>query len=305
MRFVAIGLLAGLLAMSSVVWAAPELNESYTSLKDAVEKKDLAKVKTLAAQTGKEAKELAGEAQPADAGQVEAWKGRQQFAKEAGTYSEYALAISAIQATDPAVTLDLVDTLIAQNPKSEEIDVAAQYYLAALGKQGTAKVIAGANKIVAGRPDNEDALYAIASNSLSSNPGAALTAANKLVAAAGRNKKPEGTSEADWDKKKNSMMGAGYTFAGVVNASQNRFADADRNLKAALPLIAGNSTMLSYAYYYLGLSNYQMGKLTADKSKMQSGLQYTEKGAATAGPMQGQAANNTAVMKREMATPGR
>lgn len=295
----------GLLALCSSVWAAPELNESYTALKDAVEKKDIARVKTLAAQTGKESKELAGEAQPADAGQVEAWKGRQQFAKDAGTYSEYALAISAVQATDAAVTIDLTDALIAQNAKSEQVDVAAPYYLAALGKQGTAKVLAGANKIVAGRPDNEDALYAIASNSLSSNPGAALAAANRLVAAAGRNKKPEGTSDADFDKKKNSMLGAGYTFAGVVNASQQKYPDADRNLKAALPLIAGNNAMLSYAYYYLGLANYQMGKLTADKSKMQAGLQYTDKAVATPGPMQGQASNNSAIMKREMATPGR
>ena len=301
MRLLAIGLLA----FGSMAWAAPELNESYTALKDAVDKKDIAKVKTLAAQTGKEAKELAGEAQPADAGQVEAWKGRQQFAKDAGTYSEYALAISAVQATDGAVTIDLTDTLIAQNAKSEQVDVAAPYYLAARGKQGTAKVLAGANKIVVGRPDNEDALYAIASNSLSSNPGAALTAANRLVAAAGRNKKPEGTSDADWDKKKNSMLGAGYTFAGVVNASQQKYPDADRNLKAALPLIAGNTAMLSYAYYYLGLANYQMGKLTADKSKMQAGVQYTDKAVATAGPMQAQASNNSAIMKREMATPGR
>jgi hypothetical protein len=295
----------GLLALSATMWAAPELNESYTALKDAVEKKDLAKVKTLSAQTGKEAKELAGEAQPSDAAQVEAWKGRQQFAKDAGTYSEYALAISGIQATDPAVTIDMVDALIAQNPKSEQIDVAAPYYLAALGKQGAAKAVAGANKITAGRPDNEDALYTIASNSLSSNPGAALTAANRLVAAAGRNKKPEGTSDADWEKKKTSMMGAGYTFAGVVSGSQNKYADADRNLRAALPLIAGNSAMLSYAYYYLGLSNYQLGKLTSDKSRMQTGVGFVDKSAATAGPMQGQAARDSAIMKRELATPGR
>jgi hypothetical protein len=298
MRLIAIGLLA----FGSTVWAAPELNESYNALKDAVEKKDLAKVKTLAAQSATEAKELAGEAQPSDAGQVEAWKGRQQFAKDAGTYAEYALAISAVQASEPAVTIDLTETLLAQNAKSEQVDVAAPYYLAALGKQGSAKLVAGANKIVAGRPDNMDALYAVASNSLSSNPGGALTAANRLVGAAGRSKKPEGTSDADWDRKKTSMLGAGYTFSGVVNASQNKFADADRNLKAALPLIAGNNAMLSYAYYYLGLANYQMGKLTADRSKMTTGLQYTDRAAGTPGPMQGQAANNSSVMKREMGT---
>ena len=295
----------GLLVLSGTIWAAPELNESYTSLKDAVEKKDAPKVKTLAATTAKEAKELGGEAQPAEASQMEAWKGRQQFAKDAGTYTEYALAITAIQASDPAVTIDLVDTLIAQDSKSEQIDAAAPYYLAALGKQGTPKLIAGANKIAAGRPDNEDALYAVASNSLSTNPGAALTAANKLVAAVGRNKKPEGMNEADWDKKKSAMLGAGYTFAGVVHGSQNQFAAADQSLKAALPMISGQPAMLSYAYYYLGLSNYQLGKLTADRSKMTIGIQYADKAAAMAGPMQTLAARDSATMKRDMATPAR
>jgi len=288
MRLAAIGLFA----LSGMVWAAPELNESYTSLKDAVEKKDVPKVKTLAAQTSKEARELEKEPQPAEASGMEAWKGRQQFAKDAANYAEYSLALTAIQASDPAVTIDLTDTLIAQDPKSEQIDMAAPYYLAALGKQGTAKVIAGANKIVAGRPDNEDALFAIASISLSSAPGQALTAANRLVAAAGRNKKPE-------------RMGEGYTLAGVVHGSQGRYADADRSLRAALPLIGGQPAMLSYAYYYLGLSNYQLGKLTADKSKMMAGIQYADKAAAMAGPMQALAAKDSATMKRDMAAAGR
>ncbi len=301
MRLAAIGVLV----FSAMVWAAPDLNETYTSLKDAVEKKDAAKVKALAAQTVKEAKELAGEAQPAEASGVQAWKDRQQFAKDADGYSEYALGITAIQATDPQVTIDLVDALIAQNPKSEQIDSAAPYYLTALGKQGTPKLLAGANKIAAGRPDNEDALFAIASNSLSTNPGAALTAANKLVAAVGRNKKPEGMSNADYEKKKNAMLGAGYTFAGVVHGAQNRFADADRSLRAALPLIGSQPVMLSYAYYYLGLSNYQMGKLTADPAKMTTGIQYADKAAAMAGPMQTLAARDAATMKRDIATPVR
>jgi len=187
MRLAAIGLFA----LSGMVWAAPELNESYTSLKDAVEKKDVPKVKTLAAQTSKEAREL--RRNPSLPRRVEWRPGRaaNNSPRDAANYAEYSLALTAIQASDPAVTIDLTDTLIAQDPKSEQIDMAAPYYLAALGKQGTAKVIAGANKIVAGRPDNEDALFAIASISLSSAPGQALTAANRLVAAAGRNKKPE------------------------------------------------------------------------------------------------------------------
>ncbi|MSV35302.1 MAG: hypothetical protein EXQ47_06850 [Bryobacterales bacterium] len=291
----------GLLALSGTVWAAPELSDTFTSLKEAVEKKDAPKVKTLVAETIKEAQELAKEAQPTDAGGMEAWKGRQQFAKDAQSYTLYALAVTASQSTDPAVTIDLSETLMAQDPKGDTVDNVASAYLAAVGKGGAAKAIAGANKILAGRPENEDALYAVASNGLSSAPGQALTASQKLVAVMQKKAKPENMGDGDWEKRKTAMMGAGYTFAGVVQGAQNRYADSDRNLKAALPLIAGNSTMLSYAYYYLGLSNYQMGKLTSDKSKMGIGADYTAKAAATAGPMQGAAANNVQVMKREMA----
>jgi len=295
MRFAVIGLLA----LGGLVWAA-DLNDTYKNLKEAFEMKDYVKVKSLSAQTAKEAQELAKEAQPSDASQVESWKGRQQFAKDAQTYAEYSLAVSATQASDSALTIELTEALIAQNPKSEQIDTATAQYLAALGKQGAAKANAAASKILIGRPDNEYALDAVARNW--SSPGPALAAANRLIGVIGRKKKPEGMSDADWQRTKTEMLGSAYTSAGVIQAGQNRYADADRNLKAALPLVSGNSTMLSYVYYYLGVSNYQMGKLTADKSKMIAGLQFTDKAVATGGPMQGQASSNSAIMKREMAT---
>ena len=295
MRFAVIGLLM----FSGLVWAA-DLNDSYKALKDAFEKKDYAQVKALSAETAKEAQELAKEKQPADAAEMNAWKGRQQFAKDAEDYAEYTLAVSATQATDPAVTIDLTEALIAQDPKSDQIDIATAQYLAALSKQSPAKANAAANKILVGRPEDEYALDAVARNW--SAPGPALTAANRLIGVLGKKKKPEGMSDADWQKSRNDMLGSAYMSAGIIQAGSNRYADADRNLKAALPLVSGNSTMLNYAYYYLGVSNYQMGKLTADKSKMMTGLQYTDKAAATGGPMQGQASTNSAIMKREMTT---
>lgn len=292
MRFAVIGLLA----FSGLVWSA-DLNDSYKALKDAFEKKDYAQVKALSAETAKEARELAKEKQPADANEMEAWKGRQAFAKDAEDYAEYALAVSATQAGDPAVTIDLTEALIAQDPKSEQIDIATPQYLAALAKQSPAKANAAASKILVGRPDDEYALDAVARNW--SSPGPALAAANRLIGVMGRKKKPEGMSDADWQKTRNDMLGNAYLSAGIIQAGSNRYADADRNLKAALPLVGGAST--SYIYYYLGVSNYQMGKLTTDKAKMTAGLQYTEKAAGIAGPMQTQAFNNAAIMKRELA----
>src|SRR5579862_8218905 len=142
---------AGLIALSGLVWAAPDLNESYTALKSAVEKKDAAQVKTLAAQTAKDAKEVEKEAQPAAGGDVDGWKGRQEFAKQAEDYSDYALSALALE--NPASMVELSDALVAQNPKSKYLDTVGPYYFQALQKQGGGKANAAAQKILAGNPD--------------------------------------------------------------------------------------------------------------------------------------------------------
>ena len=278
----------GLLAVSGLVWAAPDLNETFNGLKDAVEKKDAAQVKTLAGQTSKEAKELMKEADPGGGG-TEAWKARQQFAKDADDYSAYSLAATGMQV--PASIVDLTDTLIAQDPKSKHIDTVAPYYLQALGKQGAAKANAGAQKILAGRPENEDALLQLANG----NP----QYANKLVQVMRTKAKPEGVSDADWERRKSSMIING-TYAGAVGpCARNAWAECDRAMKAAEPVLKG-SAMAGTMYFYLGAANYQLGLLTQDKAKRLAGLNYTKQAAGMPGPSQGQAAQNVGLMAREL-----
>ncbi len=271
---------------SAIVWAAPDLNDTFSSLKSAVEKKDVAAVKTLAPQTAKEADAIMG--------QADATADVKEFAKGAGEYSEYALSLLAAQGGDDKATIELTELLLAQNPKSKHVDTAAAAYLSALQKQGAAKASAGAQKIVAGRPENEDALYTLASSNGSY--------ATKLVSVMRTKAKPEGVSDADWQKKKDFMTGSGYYFAGINAATRQAWGESDRNLKSAEPLIRGNSQMLGIAYFYLGLANYQMGKLTQDRTKIQAGLKYSQQSAAISGPMQAQANTNVAAMSKELGT---
>jgi len=278
-----------LLVWSGLIWAAPDLNDTFNSLKDAVEKKDVAKVKELAPQASKEAKAIEG--------QADAAADVKEFAKGANEYSEYALSIIAAQGGDDAATIELTDLLLAQNNKSKHVDTAAPAYLAALSKQGATKAAAGAQKILAGRPENEDALYTLAPSNASY--------ATKLISVMRAKAKPEGVSDSDWQKKKDFMIGGGYYFAGINAASRQSWGESDRNLKAAEPLIRGNSQMLGIAYFYLGVANYQIGKLTQDRTKVQAGLKYSQQSAAIAGPMQGQANTNVAAMSRELGTPAR
>src|SRR5262249_1438601 len=107
--------LIGLLAVAGLVWA-DEVDESYTALQEAVNKKDVAAVQKLGPETAKLGAALAAAPQPADASQVDNWKQRAEFGKQVATYAEYALASTAIGA-EPAQTVDLVDSLINVNPK--------------------------------------------------------------------------------------------------------------------------------------------------------------------------------------------
>jgi len=259
---------------------ADELEDSYAKLKATVEKKDADAVKADAAETNKLAQVLIKAPQPSDAAEVDNWKQRIEYGKEVAAYSEYALAYIATQVDGPK-TIDLVDTLIAQNPKSKYIDTCTQAYLAALGKSGAAKQLDGMKKIVDGRPDNEVALAALAEGLMSKSPDSALRYANTLI------------------KLKGAGLSTGYFVAGVINGARSAWLDCDRDLKAALPTVKDNYK-LGIVYFYLGLANYQLGKVTLDRTKMQAGLKYSQQSAAIAGPMKDQAYHNVLAIQNEL-----
>lgn len=293
--------LIGLLAVTGLVWAQ-DADDSYNKLKDAVEKKDADAVLKLAPQTAKMGADLAAKPQPSDASAVDNWKARVEFGKEISSYSEYAL--SAVAATaEPAQAVSLVDALIEINPKSQYLANATPIYLAALGKTGgVAKQLAGAEKVLKGSPGNEDALYYLASGNMS-RPAAAQAYATRLTATMRAKVKPEGESEADWERKKSLYLGQGYYIAGASAAQAQSWKDADTNLRAAIPFLGSNPGIAGTVYFYLGLADYQLGKLTGDRTKMQEGQKFSEQAGNLGGPMQAQAQRNAALIKQELGAP--
>lgn len=260
---------------------ADELEDSYTKLKSTVEKKDADAVKADAAATFKLAQALVNAPQPSDAAEVDNWKQRVEYGKEVVAYSEYALAYIAAQAEGPKA-IELVEALVAQNPKSKYIDSCTQAYLVALGKSGgAAKQMDGMTKIAAGRPDDEVALAALAEGLMSKSPDRALGYANRLI------------------KIKGAGLATGYFVAGVVNGAKNAWIDCDRDLKAGLPMVHDNYK-LGIIYFYLGLANYSLGKQTMDRPRMQTGLKYSQQSAAIAGPMKDQAYHNVLAIQNEL-----
>jgi hypothetical protein len=128
-----------------------------------------------------------------------------------------------------------------------------------------------------------------------------LVYANRLTAALAKHPKPEGMAAADWDRKKNAELGYGYYTAGVISADKGVYVAADKNLRAALPLIQGQPAMQGPALFYLGMANYQLSKMTMNKAKMLEAVKFSEQSMAIPSAYQQQAQHNALIMKDEAA----
>lgn len=284
---------------------ANDLDDRYAELKAAQAKKDPDAVKKLALEASKLARVEAVAPQPSDAAAVADWKQRVEFAKQVDLFAEYSLASTAISITDQAKMEELVNALLELSPKSQYLTLCSSTYLAAMAQQGTEKHLAAAQKLLAANANNEDALDALANGYISSSPDRASGYATRLLAVMKAKAKPDGVAEADWEKTKSVMLGDGYYISGAAACAKSGWIECDRNLKAAVPYVNRDPRILGITYFYLGLADYQIGKATGDRTKVQEGERYSEQSAAIPGPMQQRASANAQSMKLELAAPRR
>jgi hypothetical protein len=294
------GLLAVVLLAGPVVAMADALEDKYQSLKDAVTSKDVAQVKKLTAELFPLVDAAICESAPEDADEKPAWASRVEHAKGIGLYGEYALFATAV-ASPTATLVDLVSTLEQQNPKSKYLDEAWGPYMVALSQTGaSAKVPAIAEKALVNFPENEDLLLVLADSSVNrKQPDRALTYANRLVASLNKHAKPEGMPAAQWEHKRNTSLCRGYFIAGAIYSDRNQYVPADKNLRAALPLIQGNEPMMAATLFYLGMANYQLGKMTLSKARILEAAKFSQQSAAIQSAFTDQARHNALVMKAE------
>jgi len=281
--------------------ADDNMDAKFQSLQEAVAKKQVPDIKKLSLELFPIVQDALCETAPQAEDEKAAWKSRIDHAKSVGLYAEYALFVAAIES--PAATLiDLVDTLQTANSKSQYLDRAWGPYLLALSQTGAAaKVQAVAEKALANFPENEDLLLVLADNAVTKKqPDRALNYSNRLVASlAKRAKAPEGVPAAQWDRKRNAGLGRGYWISGVIYGERGNYANCDKNLRAALPLIQENKPMLGPALFYLGMADYNLGKMTLDKAKILEAAKFSQQSALIESPYTEQARHNALVMKQE------
>jgi hypothetical protein len=281
---------------------AQDLDGTLDSLKQAGQQKDAAQAEKLAANIFTMTHAAITAPEPTKAEDKQMWQYNIDHAKEVQLHTEYELSALAFQGP-PATTVELLSMIEKEDPKSKYLDGSYDLYLRALTQTGaSAKVVPAAEKGLANFPDNPDLLQVLASSAWERKQMAgALTYSRRLIAVFGKRAKPEGMSDADWQKKKDAGLGRAYWMIGMISADRNLYADADRNLRAALPLIKGNDAEMGPALYALGLANYQLGKMTLSKAKVLEGAKFSKEAAGIAGPQQQQAWHNANVMTDEAA----
>ena len=105
-------------------------------------------------------------------------------------------------------------------------------------------------------------LLVVADNYLQNkkDPEKVHTYSAKIVGVMGAKPKPEGVSDADWMARKNLVTGLAHYLSGKLYYNESRFAQADQELRAALPSVESNAAIKPEVLYLLGFANYKLDK---------------------------------------------
>ena len=226
-------------------------------LKLAEKKQDAALVRKWAETAGRVAESVLATPQ--------AGKSRIESARSVLLYTDY-LAYSAILGTaDPATKRERVEEFLRCHKDSAYRSAAEDLYLETYRQAGDAKkTLEAAKRILEQDDSNVVALTVVAESYLEkeNDPKKLLAYATRIMALLDRQQKPEGPAGAEWFKKKAALTGRAHWMIGTAAMQQEKFGQADRSIRAALPSLKGDSRMTSAALFYLGWANYRMGKFS-------------------------------------------
>ncbi|MBK5290344.1 MAG: hypothetical protein JJE04_01450 [Acidobacteriia bacterium] len=276
---------------------------AHGALKAAEAKKDPDLVMKWASATSDAARLAMASKKPAEEDEVEAWTHKVDFAKQVETYTEYSLFSTALQTSDPAKKILLIDKLAERNPKSQYLSqLEEQKFIAYRQLNNNEKALEMAEATIAKNPGNEDMLLFAADQYLNvkKDNAKALLYADQVVELMKTKPAPNGVSAPDWEKKKQTILGLGLWMSGMIQSSQSKFSPADKTLREALPYLAGNDQLLGPALFHLGLANYRIGSgKTTDTQRILDALKFNTQCAAIKGPFQTQAQKNIAAIRAQ------
>ncbi|BDC52157.1 hypothetical protein F183_A44720 [Bryobacterales bacterium F-183] len=294
-------LLAGAALLCAQASRTAEVEAAYAKLKEAEGKKDADGVREWAEKTSAAARAVVASPKPEKADEVEGWTNAVDYARQVDIYTEYSEYATAIGGVAPEKVIALVESIEKRNPKSEYLSKAYPAYMATLSQTGKSdQLMAAAVRRIEVDPKNPDLLLVLADGYMKQKEvDKATDAATKLIAVMPTAARPEGMSEADWEKKKTTVVGTAQWIAGVNYAEAKRYKEADEALRVALPVVRGQAGMEPATLFYLGVANYNLGKPTKNRALITEAIKFSEECAKLASPYRDLAQKNARQIRVE------
>jgi tetratricopeptide (TPR) repeat protein len=156
--------------------------------------------------------------------------------KEIKDPAEYNAYVSAVQQTDAAAKISGVEAFLAQYPNSVMKEDALDVLMKTYQQTGNlAKVIETANRLLVANPNNVDGLVLLAYNERAAQKWAdARQHAERGLQALSIMPKPDGMSDADFEKQKTQYAGVLNSVAGFSALQLKDNAAAEKYLRAAV-----------------------------------------------------------------------
>ena len=182
------------------------------------------------------------------------------------TSQEYSLYTQALKTTDMRRRVALLDELEAKYPKHQYArDVQLLYHIAyrQLGEQEQA--LSAAERFLTLDPNREDVLLFVADYHFRHDTDSArvLRLSQQLLELMARKDKPATLSNAEWEHQKAIVFGMAHWMTGSIAMRQERWVEAARSLRAALPFARGNTVLTAAILGGMGWADYQLRNLNA------------------------------------------
>jgi hypothetical protein len=166
----------------------------------------------------------------------------QQQKKEIKDPAEYNAYVNAVQQSDPATKATALESFLQTYPNSVMKTDAMELLMGSYQQAGNQqKTIDTANRILQGDPNNVRALALLAYSARATAEGGNASAVPQAaqygkqgLQALSSFQKPEGVSDADFEKQKQQLTSIFAGAAGFAGLQQKNYADAATNLKQAV-----------------------------------------------------------------------
>jgi tetratricopeptide (TPR) repeat protein len=208
---------------------------------------------------------------------------------EAGLFNK------AIQETNPTVRLEVLNQFAKQFPQSQHMSkVTYLYYLAYREMGDKTKALGLAEQILAKDQTREDVLYFVAETYFGQKRelGKVLSYSAMILDLVNGKPKPEGMSDADWAKQRETLTQQSHYMSGMSHVYQERFGAADKELRLALASGRMSDQMRASILTSLAWSNYK-------NKNIPDAIHFYQLCAEIPGPLQTAAGQSVTSIKNE------